>query len=110
MILKKVVVIGGGAAGMIAASTASNMGHDVILLEKNDRLGRKILITGKGRCNITNNCDIEELIENVPTNGKFLYSAFYTFTNEQVIDMFNSLGLKTKTERGKRVFPESDRA
>ena len=95
---------------MIAASTASNMGHDVILLEKNDRLGRKILITGKGRCNITNNCDIEELIENVPTNGKFLYSAFYTFTNEQVIDMFNSLGLKTKTERGKRVFPESDRA
>ena len=110
MILKKVVVIGGGAAGMIAASTASNMGHDVILLEKNDRLGRKILITGKGRCNITNNWDIEELIENVPTNGKFLYSAFYTFTNEQVIDMFNSLGLKTKTERGKRVFPESDRA
>ena len=110
MILKKVVVIGGGAAGMIAASTASYMGHDVILLEKNDRLGRKILITGKGRCNITNNCDIEELIENVPTNGKFLYSAFYTFTNEQVIDMFNSLGLKTKTERGKRVFPESDRA
>ena len=110
MILKKVVVIGGGAAGMIAASTASNMGHDVILLEKNDRLGRKILITGKGRCNITNNCDIEELIENVPTNGKFLYSAFYTFTNEQVIDMFNSLGLKTKAERGKRVFPESDRA
>lgn len=110
MILKKVVVIGGGAAGMIAASTASNMGHDVILLEKNDRLGRKILITGKGRCNITNNCDIEELIENVPTNGKFLYSAFYTFTNEQVIDMFNCLGLKTKTERGKRVFPESDRA
>ena len=110
MILKKVVVIGGGAAGMIAASTASNMGHDVILLEKNDRLGRKILITGKGRCNITNNCDIEELIENVPTNGKFLYSAFYTFTNEQVIDMFNCLGLKTKTESGKRVFPESDRA
>lgn len=108
--LKKVVVIGGGAAGMIAASTASNMGHDVVLLEKNDRLGRKLLITGKGRCNITNNCDIEELIENVPTNGKFLYSAFYTFTNEQVIDMFNSLGVKTKTERGKRVFPESDKA
>lgn len=108
--LKKVVVIGGGAAGMIAASTASSMGHDVTLLEKNDRLGRKLLITGKGRCNITNNCDIEELIENVPTNGKFLYSAFYTFTNEQVIDMFNSLGVKTKTERGKRVFPESDRA
>ena len=110
MILKKVVVIGGGAAGMIAASTASNMGHDVILLEKNDRLGRKILITGKGRCNITNDCDIEELIENVPTNGKFLYSAFYTFTNTDVIDMFNKLGVETKTERGKRVFPVSDKA
>lgn len=108
--LKKVVVIGGGAAGMVAASTASSMGHDVTLLEKNGRLGRKLLITGKGRCNITNNCDIEELIENTPTNGKFLYSAFYTFTNEQVIDMFNSLGVKTKTERGKRVFPESDKA
>lgn len=108
--LKKVVVIGGGAAGMVAASTASSMGHDVTLLEKNERLGRKLLITGKGRCNITNNCDIEELIENTPTNGKFLYSAFYTFTNEQVIDMFNSLGVKTKTERGKRVFPESDKA
>ncbi|MGL4796681.1 MAG: NAD(P)/FAD-dependent oxidoreductase [Paraclostridium sp.] len=108
--MNKVVVIGGGAAGMVAASTASNMGHDVVLLEKNDRLGRKLLITGKGRCNITNDCDIEELIENVPTNGKFLYSAFYTFTNEQVIDMFNTLGVKTKTERGKRVFPESDKA
>lgn len=109
-ILKKVVVIGGGAAGMVAASTAANMGNEVVLLEKNDRLGKKLLITGKGRCNITNNCDIEELIENIPTNGKFLYSAFYTFTNEQVIDMFNSLGVKTKTERGKRVFPESDKA
>ncbi|MDU2591770.1 MAG: NAD(P)/FAD-dependent oxidoreductase [Paeniclostridium sordellii] len=108
--MKKVVVIGGGAAGMVAASTASSMEHDVTLLEKNERLGRKLLITGKGRCNITNNCDIEELIENTPTNGKFLYSAFYTFTNEQVIDMFNSLGVKTKTERGKRVFPESDKA
>lgn len=108
--LKKVVVIGGGAAGMVAASTASSMGHDVTLVEKNERLGRKLLITGKGRCNITNDCDIEELIENTPTNGKFLYSAFYTFTNEQVIDMFNSLGVKTKTERGKRVFPESDKA
>ena len=108
--LKKVVVIGGGAAGMIAASTASSMGHEVTLLEKNERLGKKLLITGKGRCNITNNCDIEELIENIPTNGKFLYSSFYTFTNDQVIDMFNSLGVKTKTERGKRVFPESDKA
>lgn len=108
--MKKVVVIGAGAAGMIAASVAADRGLDVILLEKNHRVGRKILITGKGRCNITNNCDIEELIENVPTNGKFLYSAFYTFTNDDVVQMFNDLGVKTKTERGKRVFPESDKA
>ena len=102
--MKKVVVIGAGAAGMMAAATAANRGLDVTLIEKNHRVGRKILITGKGRCNITNDCDIEELIENVPTNGKFLYSAFYTFTNTDVIDMFNKLGVETKTERGKRVF------
>lgn len=108
--MKKVVVIGAGAAGMMAAATAADRGLDVTLLEKNQRVGRKILITGKGRCNITSDCDIEELIENVPTNGKFLYSAFYTFTNTDVIEMFNNLGVKTKTERGKRVFPESDRA
>ena len=108
--MKKVVVIGAGAAGMVAASVAADRGLDVTLLEKNHRVGRKILITGKGRCNITNNCDIEELIENVPTNGKFLYSAFYTFTNDDVVQMFNGLGVKTKTERGKRVFPESDKA
>ncbi|CEI73839.1 MULTISPECIES: NAD(P)/FAD-dependent oxidoreductase [Romboutsia] len=108
--MKKVVVIGAGAAGMMAAATAADRGLDVTLVEKNHRVGRKILITGKGRCNITNNCDIEELIENVPTNGKFLYSAFYTFTNEDVINMFESLGVKTKTERGNRVFPESDKA
>ncbi|WP_042271421.1 BaiN/RdsA family NAD(P)/FAD-dependent oxidoreductase [[Clostridium] dakarense] len=108
--MKKVVVIGAGAAGMVAASVAADRGLDVTLLEKNHRVGRKILITGKGRCNITSDCDIEELIENVPTNGKFLYSAFYTFTNDDVIQMFNSLGVKTKTERGKRVFPESDKA
>lgn len=108
--MKKVVVIGAGAAGMMAAATAADRGLDVTLVEKNHRVGRKILITGKGRCNITNNCDIEELIENVPTNGKFLYSAFYTFTNEDVISMFENLGVKTKTERGNRVFPESDKA
>ena len=108
--MKKVVVIGAGAAGMMAASAAADSGKEVILIEKNHRVGRKILITGKGRCNITNDCDVEELIENVPTNGKFLYSAFYTFTNTDTIDMFNSLGVKTKTERGKRVFPESDKA
>ena len=95
---------------MMAAATAADNGAEVILLEKQHRLGRKLLITGKGRCNITNDCDVEELIENVPTNGKFLYSAFYTFTNYDAINMFNSLGLATKTERGKRVFPQSDKA
>ena len=108
--MKKVVIIGAGASGMMAASIAADRGLDVTLVEKNNRVGRKILITGKGRCNITSDCEIEELIENVPTNGKFLYSAFYTFTNTDVIDMFNNLGVKTKTERGKRVFPESDKA
>lgn len=95
---------------MIAASVAADRGLDVTLIEKNQRVGRKLLITGKGRCNITNNCEIEELIENVNKNGKFLYSAFYTFTNTDVIDMFETLGVKTKTERGKRVFPDSDKA
>ncbi len=110
MIDKKVVVIGGGAAGMIAASVAGGRGLDVTLIEKNSIMGKKLLITGKGRCNITNDCDVEELIENVPVNGKFLYSAFYTFTNIDVIDLFNKLGVKTKVERGNRVFPVSDRS
>lgn len=108
--MKKIVIIGAGASGMLAAKVASDRGYKVIVLEKQKRCGQKLLITGKGRCNITNNCEIEELIENVPTNGKFLYSAFYTFTNDQVIDMFNNLGVETKTERGKRVFPVSDKA
>jgi len=107
---KKVVVIGGGAAGMMAAGTAAKRGLDVTLVEKNKRMGRKLLITGKGRCNITNNTDIEGLIENVPVNGNFLYSAFYTFSNTDLIELLNSLGLKTKVERGGRVFPESDKA
>lgn len=108
--MKKVVIIGAGPAGMTAAYSASQRGLDVILVEKNERVGRKLLITGKGRCNITNNCEIEELIENVNTNAKFLYSAFYTFTNDAVMEMFESLGVRLKTERGNRVFPESDRA
>lgn len=108
--MKTVVIIGAGASGMMAAKVACDRGYKVIVLEKQKRCGQKLLITGKGRCNITNDCEIEELIENVPTNGKFLYSAFYTFTNDQVIDMFNSLGVETKTERGKRVFPVSDKA
>ena len=108
--MKKVVIIGAGPAGMTAAYSASQNGIDVVLVEKNERVGRKLLITGKGRCNITNNCEVEELIANVNTNGKFLYSAFYTFTNYAVMEMFESLGVRLKTERGNRVFPESDRA
>ena len=108
--MKKVVIIGAGPAGMTAAYSASQNGIDVVLVEKNERVGRKLLITGKGRCTITNNCEVEELIANVNTNGKFLYSAFYTFTNDAVMEMFESLGVRLKTERGNRVFPESDRA
>ena len=108
--MKKVVIIGAGPAGMTAAYSASQNGIDVVLVEKNERVGRKLLITGKGRCNITNNCEVEELIANVNTNGNFLYSAFYTFTNDAVMEMFESLGVRLKTERGNRVFPESDRA
>ena len=95
---------------LLASSVASNKGHKVTLIEKNNRVGRKIIITGKGRCNITNDCDIEELIDNVTTNKKFLYSAFYTFTNYDVKNMFENLGVKLKTERGNRIFPVSDSA
>lgn len=106
----KVVVIGGGPAGMMAASVAARHGNTVILIEKNNSLGKKLLITGKGRCNITNNADISEFIENTPVNSNFLYSAFYTFTNTQLIALLNKLGVETKVERGERVFPVSDRA
>ncbi len=105
-----VVVIGGGASGLMAAGTAALNGADVTLLEKNSRTGRKILVTGKGRCNITNNCDNSTFIANVPTNPRFLYSAINNFTAQDTIEFFESLGLKTKTERGNRVFPVSDRA
>ncbi|MDD2502767.1 MAG: NAD(P)/FAD-dependent oxidoreductase [Clostridia bacterium] len=107
---KKIAVIGGGPAGMMAAATAGSRGLDVTLMEKNQKLGRKLYLTGKGRCNITNNADMEEFIANVPTNAKFLYSAFYTFTNQQLIALLNQLGLKTKVERGNRVFPVSDKS
>ncbi len=105
-----VVVIGGGPAGMMAAAIAASRGKRAVILEKNDCLGKKLLITGKGRCNITNDCDISEFISNVPVNGNFLYSAFYTFTNRDLLDMLSRAGLETKVERGGRVFPVSDKA
>ena len=106
----KVVIIGGGAAGMVAAIMASRNGHKVVLIEKMRSLGRKLSITGKGRCNITNATEIENFIKNVPGNGKFLYSAFNQFSNEDAIKFFNEIGVKTKVERGERVFPVSDSA
>ena len=106
----KVIVVGGGAAGMIAAIMASRNGHKVVLIEKMRSLGRKLSITGKGRCNITNATEIENFIKNVPGNGKFLFSAFNQFSNEDAIKFFNEIGVKTKVERGERVFPVSDSA
>lgn len=105
-----VVVIGAGPAGMMAAIVAASRGKNVILVEKNDSPGKKLLITGKGRCNITNDCDISEFINNVPVNSSFLYSAFYTFTNRDLLEMLKKAGLETKVERGGRVFPVSDKA
>ncbi len=106
-----VIVIGGGAAGMMAAGTAALRGRSVLLIEKNHLLGKKMLITGKGRCNITNACeDVETLLENVTVNRNFLYSAFYGFTNDDTIKFFNNLGVETKIERGNRVFPVSDKS
>lgn len=106
--MNKILVVGGGAAGMMAAVTAARNGKKVRLIEKNEKLGKKLFITGKGRCNITNAADIEELFSAVVSNPKFLYSSFYSMTNDQVIDFFEELGVKTKVERGGRVFPESD--
>ena len=107
---KKVIVIGGGAAGMFAAYFAAAGGNQVTLLEKNEKLGKKIYITGKGRCNLTNACDVEELFGNVKSNSKFLYSAFYGYDNSRVVDFFEDHGMPTKIERGNRVFPVSDKS
>ncbi len=107
---KRIAVIGGGAAGMMAAITAARDGKSVTLFEKNKMLGRKLLITGKGRCNVTNNCEVSELIKNVAVNPRFLYSAFNAFDSGSTVDFFESRGVKLKTERGRRVFPESDRS
>ena len=105
---RAVVTIGGGAAGMMAAAAAAEQGAEVVLFEKNEKTGKKLFITGKGRCNLTNACDIEELFRNVVTNPRFLYSAFYGFDNRAVMDWFEKAGCPLKTERGGRVFPVSD--
>lgn len=107
---KKIVVIGGGAAGLMASIAAAEQGASVQLLEPNERLGKKINITGKGRCNVTNNCSQEELLAHVPHNGRFLYSAFSQFGSQDTMDFFEKLGVALKTERGNRVFPQSDSA
>jgi flavoprotein, HI0933 family len=106
--MSRVIVVGGGAAGMLAAISAAYNGHEVTLYEKNEKLGKKIFITGKGRCNITNACDEETLLNNVVTNKKFLYSAFYNFSSDDMMKLLENNGLKLKIERGDRVFPESD--
>ncbi|MCF0133495.1 MAG: NAD(P)/FAD-dependent oxidoreductase [Blautia sp.] len=106
--MSKVIVVGGGAAGMMCAVHLSRAGHQVTLLEKNEKLGKKLFITGKGRCNLTNACDTAELFQAVVRNPKFLYSAFYTYDNQSVMHFFEQAGVKLKVERGNRVFPESD--
>lgn len=103
-------VIGAGAAGLMAAGRAAERGHSVTVFEKNNIAGKKLRITGKGRCNITNNCDMDTLMSNIPGNGRFLYSSFNLFSNCDVMNFFENMGLSLKTERGGRVFPESDRA
>ena len=106
----KVVVIGGGPAGMIAAITAAKQNDEVILLEKNKMLGKKLLITGKGRCNITSSLDMDEFIKNIPGNGRFLYSCFENYTNQDIIQMLKQNGVEVKEERGNRIFPVSDKS
>lgn len=108
--MSKIIVVGGGPAGMLASIVAAKNGHQVIVLEKNNKLGKKLFITGKGRCNITNAADMETLFDNVMTNKKFLYSSFYNFTNYDMIEYMEQLGVKTKIERGDRVFPLSDKS
>lgn len=108
--MSKVIVIGGGPAGMMAAMTAAEQGHQVDLYEKNEKLGKKLYITGKGRCNVTNACDAEALISAMVHNAKFMYSSFYTFTSDQTRDFLHAQGVRTKVERGNRVFPVSDKS
>ncbi len=104
------IIIGGGPAGMFAAITAAEQGEKVLLIEKNARLGKKLLITGKGRCNVTNACSAQEVLQNVPRNNRFLYSCVHTFSPDRIMEFFESNGCKLKIERGNRVFPETDRS
>lgn len=106
--MSKVLIIGGGAAGMMAGVHAARAGHEVHILEKNEKLGKKLYITGKGRCNVTNSCDTEELFSAVMSNPKFLYSAFYSYGSQEVMSFFEEAGVPLKVERGNRVFPQSD--
>ncbi len=108
--MSRVVIVGGGAAGMMAAIAAAEAGHTVRILEKNEKLGKKLFITGKGRCNLTNACDTEELFRHVVSNPRFLYSSFYRFGNSDVMDFMEKGGCPLKTERGNRVFPVSDKS
>lgn len=108
--MKKICVIGGGPAGMMAAYAAALKGKNIYLFEKNEKLGKKLYLTGKGRCNITNAAPIEDFFDNVVSNGVFLYSAFYTFGNTQLLELLNNSGIETKVERGGRVFPVSDKS
>ena len=104
------IIVGGGAAGCMAAIQAARLGKTVLLFERNDRIGKKLRITGKGRCNVTNNSTVQEHMENIPVNSRFLYSSYSAFDAYDVMDFFESLGVPLKTERGNRVFPVSDRA
>lgn len=106
--MSKILIVGGGAAGMFASIFAARNGNEVHVYEKNEKLGKKLFITGKGRCNITNACDMETLFSNMVTNEKFLYSSFYGYTNQDVLDFFEEIGLEVKIERGNRAYPQSD--
>lgn len=108
--MSKVIVIGGGPAGMMAAITAKENKNDVVIIEKNNQLGKKLLITGKGRCNITSSLEMEEFIKNTPGNGMFLYSAYQKYTNKDIIQFLNGQGLEVKEERGNRIFPVTDKS